>query len=168
MIDVLAKPGNGVLDNPVPTKEKRLAAFSERMAGVDLAELAREKKQHVIPGIDCLALSRQYGMERAHLPQKMEGTFKVPVGISEKEFREKTTWALATWVKVMEKQGWEFVSDRAYPLQVVPGTYPAYEVNTNLPLVGQREMLILAWFRKRSPRRRIIEVPRELLEPTIL
>lgn len=140
------------LVDPTPTGAKRVDRFW-KSGDADLREQP----------LDLAALRRKYAPERGYAPRMFEGTFRVPLGVTgmayERERNEKVRRFLEAW----SKRGFDWLSERR--VQVYPGMYPAVDVLSGLPLLGEREFIVRAWFRHRSPKPVRLELPPHLLRP---
>lgn len=150
-----SRPSNPLV-NPTPTKVKREAAFTKRLKGAARRDGALE-----IPALDCAALSRKYGMERAYEPKMHEGTFVAPLGIKPDQYQRLRNDMIHRFLDAMDKQGWDFVADQR--IQVYPGIYPARDLVSGLDLLDRREMVIRAHFQFRNPQPIRLELPPELV-----
>ena len=141
------------LVDPIPTGAKRIDQFV-KSGDADLRDLT----------LDVAGLQRKYGPERAYAPRMFEGTFKVPLGVSGQVYERVRNEKVRKFVEAWGKRGFDWLSDRH--IQVYPGMYPAHDTLTNLPLLGEREFIVRAWFRHRSPKPIRLELPPHLLRPS--
>lgn len=156
---IKTEPSVPGLDDATTTAAKRIARFIDRTDWDKIAK--RERKNIVIPGVDTAALSRKYGMEAAAAPTLIEGTFRVPFGVSLTIYLRLRTEALHTFIETMGKRGYEFYP--SYGIKVEKGMYPAVDMLSRKLHWDQREMRILAYFRFRKPEPVRIELPPHLL-----
>lgn len=113
-----------------------------------------------VPGLSGYALEAAYGPHTWHLPRQYEMTMRVPLGCSPQALDNESRLRVVTWVRHMAQQGLDICNERK--LQFYPGVYPAVDPITNLALLGEREYVVRAWFRSRSPRPATIELPAHL------
>lgn len=150
-------------DNPRPTKD----AIEERLrAKLRQRPVKRGNGRPAtvdIPGVDVAELRRLYGPQQGYLPHRFTATFRAPIGISEAHYTRLRDAAATTFVRVMDKKGYDLVAH--YRIQVEPGMYPAYDVESGGYLLDSREMLIRAHFVMRKPRVLRIELPPHIREP---
>ena len=86
------------------------------------------------------------------------GVFRVPVGISQETLDNLTKERVTTWILIMQKQGWDWV--RMSSIDTSSGVYPARDLETGLPDLGSRELIVRTQFRKRD-----IQIVRTELRP---
>ncbi len=156
-----SSPLSDALHNPTPTKIKRGRQYAAVRDAKRAAGIA-PKREYTMEALDTAALSRKYGMDRAHHPRRKTGTFHVPLDVSPRTYQGIRDGAINTFIEYMDKEGWDFVSDLR--IQVYPGVYPARDLATGLDLLDRREFLVQAHFRFRNPQPVRIELPPELLE----
>ena len=96
----------------------------------------------------------------------MHGTFRVPTDINERTYEAVRLAAVRKYIDAMQKQGWELWPDSG--IEITPGVYPAQDLATGLPLLGQRELVISAAFRKRHPKPLRLLIPPSYSEQELM
>lgn len=153
------------LRNPTPTADKRIRGFAARMHTLPRRRTAPLPE---VPGLDVPTLQRKYDPTNAHLPRPHMATFRVPVGCSPSHLLALKKAAFLRLVQALNAQGWEPVVDSQHPPQDGPGVYPARDLDTNIPLLDQREWLLRVWFRFRNPQPVRIDLTPQDVAPTRL
>lgn len=141
------------LDNPVPSGQKRLAAW--------LADPTPEPS--MVPALDVASLQRKYGPESARAPRMQEGTFRAEMSMRVDQFERLRNDRVNQFVIGMNQRGWDL--DTSRNIQVYPGVHPALDLATQKPVIGLREFVVRAWFRCRTPEPLRLDLPPELLKP---
>jgi hypothetical protein len=118
--------------------------------------------------LDIEALRRKYGPDSGYRPWMREATFRVPYG---QGMRKDTLDRLVKekvdlYINAMSGQGFDV--DTTQKIRVYPGMCPSVDMLSGLPLLGERDLIIRAWFVCRKPRVERLELERALFEPTVV
>lgn len=93
----------------------------------------------------------------AYAPSWHKATFRVPLGIRMSQYEKRRDEAASIWVSEMTKQGYDLCTDSR--VVVKPGPYPAIDLYSGMPLLGERECILLARFVWRTPELFTWEIP---------
>jgi len=156
-------------DNPIPTAAKRLGRL---MASID--ESRYTAKDHAptltFPGLNMAKLRREWGPQTAGMPRVQQATFRVPLGIAPTAYQELRNKAVASWIKVMDKNGYDLAPwpGQTKPIRVYPGIYPAIDLNGGYPILDMREFIVEGMFSYRKSKPLRIELPGEVIGPLVV
>lgn len=150
------------LDNPTPTAQKRLDAWTDR---IDWEKLKTHKPEGPkdIPGLDVATLQAKYGPHTAYWPREHWGTFRAPLGATRAQFERIKYESVKRWLEHMDREGWQFRSE--YRIQVCDGQYPAYDLRDRVALFDEKQFNVRAWFTKRAPETIRYELDPLVVEP---
>ncbi len=165
---IKAAPLVDAADNPTKTADKRLREFMPRLDWERLRY--QERREITIPGVNLASVKREWGPHNAGKPRIEEATFRVSVGITWPLYERERNEAVAKFLKVMDSKGYDLKPwpGRKQPIIVSPGVYPAVDLYTGLPLIGEREFIIRAHFSMRRPKLITLEFESELFQPTTI
>lgn len=169
MVGLITSPIPPAFDAPEETALKLGRLFGARIdwdevrdegkanRGKPKPELIDANLKVTRPIADARMLSLLPGPETAYAPEWHRATFRVPLGIRMTQYERRRDEAAQIWVREMGKQGYDLCTDSR--LVVKPGPYPATDLYSGLPLLGEREVILLARFRWRTPDLATFELP---------
>lgn len=169
MVGLITSPVAPAFDAPEETALKLGRIFGAKIdweqvraqgkaeRGKPKPDLLDDKLRVTRPIADAGLLALLPGPETAYAPEWHRATFRVPLGIRWSQYEKRRDEAAAIWVREMGRQGYDLCTDSR--LNVQPGPYPAIDLYSGLPLVGERECIMLARFRWRTPDLATFELP---------
>lgn len=151
------------LDAPEETKTKLARKFDRTIDWSKVREKGAEERgkprPEVKPALDFDAINRANRPESAYAPQWHMASFRIPLGTRMSAYEKRRDEAAATWVNEMAKQGYRLCMDSRITAR--PGPYPAVDLHSGLPLLGEREVHLFARFVHDTPELFTFELPAE-------
>ena len=167
MVGIITEPVLPALDNPEPTEAKLGRTYGRRIdwAKVEAEGRAERGKavEQAAPAVDVARIQRELDATSPYAPRLKMGTFKAPIGMRGSQFEKLRNERVQVFADHLYRQGWDLMRSRR--IEVWPGPNPARDLATGLPLLGEREFIVRAWFTHRRPEPLRIELPGELLAP---
>lgn len=149
---------------PIPTAQKRAAAFGQRIDWQVVADGAKDREPVVLPALDIAKMQDTYHPANGNKPRVLTGTFRVPLGMPRVIYERVRNQAVAVFLKMMGKKGY----DLAGRVTVFPGVYPARDLLSGAALLGEREFMVQAAFVYRAPKVIRLELPPSWREPHVI
>lgn len=163
MVAILERPGAP----PEPSMAKRTRKM---LSNVDWGKFGpgstKNQPAAALPPLDLAAIARREHPDNAQAPRMHMGTFRMPIAASERARTEMRNRAVWKFIKIMDKQGWDWVPHLR--IRVYDGIYPAPDLATGAFLLDEREYRIEAWFSLRKPQLVRVEVSPHWREPLVL
>ncbi len=148
------------MQTPETTEQRKTKGIR---AKTDWDTVGKKGQTAVSKGLSAAAMSKKYGMGGAYAPRLHNGSFKVPLGASERHIQGIAKEAVRKWVDALDQQGWDWKPDLGW--RVDPGMYPARDLNFgNTPILDMREYVVQGYFCMRKPEPSTIEIPAQWLE----
>jgi hypothetical protein len=130
------------------------------------AWLSAPPEPEVLSPLDIEMLRRKYGPDNGYRPWMREATFRVEYGAGMRKdtLDRKVKEKVDAYINAMSRQGFDV--DTSKKITVYPGMCPSIDMLSGLPLLGERDLIIRAWFVCRAPKVERIELDAALFEPT--